>query len=291
VQYSHIDKGLQVVSTIDKDIYVKIKASVISAEGKVAGERAYSAAIGANKTVYIDSIPDIIKDSSLYFIALDLMGDSGGRIDRTVTWTQKNAKWKELLSLPVVDLEVKEIRTNEVSNEMAYHLKIHNQASVPAVNIMLELTDGTFGKEILPAFWSDNARTLMPGETRTVEVKVRKDIIPDGVHVVAEGLNVAPVSWNVLKGSKTRMEFRISNMEIRKDNDQFVLHFSANQPDDLGTRITTGPVKLTIDGKLYRYVSVAVKEGMNIKGKIELTGIKLGKHIIKLGNVTMKVVL
>ena len=69
------------------------------------------------------------------------------------------------------------------------------------------------------------------------------------------------------------------------------MHFSANQPDDCGTRITTGPVKLTIDGKLYRYVSVAVKEGMSITGKIELPGIKPGKHKINLGNSTVEVVL
>jgi hypothetical protein len=291
VQYSHIDKGLQVVSTIDKDIDVKIKASVITPDGTMAGERSYSAAVKANTTVYIDSIPGIIKDASLYFIALDLMDDSGEIIDRTVTWTQKNAKWQDLLSLPVVDLEVKDISMKEIGNEMAFKLKINNKASVPAVNIMLEITDGSFGKEILPAFWSDNALTLMPGETKTVEVKVRKGFLPDQLHVVAEGLNVAPVSWNVFKGSRKKMEFRISHMEIRKDNGRFVLHFSANQPDDSGTRITTGPVKLTIDGMLYRYVSVAVKQGMNITGKIELPGIKPGMHKIIMGNSTIEVIL
>ena len=222
--------------------------------------------------VYMDNMIDFISRAR------------GQWVDRTVTWTQKNAKWQELLSLPAVDLEAMEINRKEIENEMVYGLKIHNQASVPAVNIMLELTDRSFGKEILPAFWSDNALTLMPGETRTVEVKVRKDIVPDQVHVVAEGLNVAPVSWNVFTGLKKEMEIRIENMEIRKDNDRFVLHFSASQPDNCGTRITTGPVKLTIDGKLYRYVSVAVKEGMSIDGRIELPGIKPGKHVIELGN-------
>ena len=52
-------------------------------------------------------------------------------------------------------------------------------------------------------------------------------------------------------------------MEIRKDNGQFILHFSASQPDNYGTRITTGPVKLTIDGK----------------------------HKINMGNITVEVVL
>jgi hypothetical protein len=80
-------------------------------------------------------------------------------------------------------------------------------------------------------------------------------------------------------------------MEIRKDNSQFVLHFSTNQPDNFGTRITTGPVKLTVDGKLYRYVSVAVRQGMNITGKIELSGIKPGKHKINMGNSSIDVTL
>ncbi len=53
----------------------------------------------------------------------------------------------------------------------------------------------------------------------------------------------------------------------------------------------TGPVKLTIDGKLFRYVSVAVRQGMNITGKIELPGIKPGKHKIIMGNSTIEIIL
>jgi hypothetical protein len=30
----------------------------------------------------------------------------------------------------------------------------------------------------------------MPGETKTDEVKVRKDLVPDQVHLVAEGLSL-----------------------------------------------------------------------------------------------------
>ncbi len=147
------------------------------------------------------------------------------------------------------------------------------------------------GKEILPAFWNDNALTLMPGETKMVNVKVRKDLLSLEPHIVAEGFNVVPTSWNLSTKSKKKMRFRIENMEIRKDKGPACLHFSARQAGDRGTRITTCPVKLTIDGKLYRYVSVAVKHGMNITGRVELSGLKPGMHKIKMGNSSKKIIL
>ncbi|MCX6013437.1 MAG: hypothetical protein NTV30_08540 [Chloroflexi bacterium] len=50
-------------------------------------------------------------------------------------------------------------------------------------------------------------------------------------------------------------------------------------------------MKLTIDGKLFRYISVAVKQGEQIIGKIELSGITPGKHKINMGNSLIEVAL
>ena len=212
-------------------------------------------------------------------------------LDRTVTWTQKNANWKELLTLPVVDLDAKIVKVGSSGNEMAYRVHVKNLSSVPAVNVMLELTDGLFGKEILPAFWNDNALTLMPGETKTVEVRVRKELLPDEAGLVAGGLNVTPASWDISTGLKKEMEFNIENLNIQSHEDQNVLYFSATPLTNYGTRITTGPVKLSIDGKLLRYVSVAVKPGMDITGRVELPALGPGKHEVQMGKALIEVIL
>jgi exo-1,4-beta-D-glucosaminidase len=284
VQYSHIDKGIQVVSTLDKDVNVKINVSVISADGTEKAEKSYAAGIFANKTVYIDSLPDIINDTSLYFVALDLFDESDQIIDRMVTWTQKNSKWQDLLKIPATNVKCTLLGKEEVKGETEYTFEVINESDFPAVNIMLEITNGAFGKEILPAFWDDNALTMMPGESKKVKVKVRNDLIPNTPFVLAEGFNVNPASWDIAAGSKDTIDITIENLKIKAKADTAYLHFTASQLENIGTRITTHPVKLSIDGKLYRYVSVATKQGMDIIGKIELLDLAPGKHEIQMGN-------
>ncbi len=51
------------------------------------------------------------------------------------------------------------------------------RSSVPAVQVWLEVIGGDQGDEVLPAFWSDNALTLMPGERRELTVRFRTGAI------------------------------------------------------------------------------------------------------------------
>jgi exo-1,4-beta-D-glucosaminidase len=287
VQFSHDDGGIQVVSTISQKLTnAAVKAVILSADGKKQIEKQFKADVYANQTVSIDSVKDLINDDSLYFIGLDLVDQTGNIIDRTVTWTQKNTKWHELLSIPTVDVACKLIHKNQINGEIEYSLKIQNISALPVINLMAEITNGAFGKEILPAFWEDNALTMMPHETRNIKVKVRKALITKTPFLMIEGLNVNPAAWNVTTGKKDSLKIKINDFNIKHEEEKVYLNFSATQPENKGSRITTFPVKLTIDGKLYRYVSVAIKYGMDISGKITLTPLTPGSHRIQLGDLT-----
>jgi exo-1,4-beta-D-glucosaminidase len=288
VQFSHIDKGLQVISTLNEDFPVEVKVSVFGANGTLVGTRTQKTISKLDQTVHLEPIADLVAGDNLYFVAMDLLDTDGKLRDRTVTWTQKDTKWQSLLQIPPADLDLTVKSAANAGNEAVYHVTVSNPGSVPAVNVMLELTDGVFGKEILPAFWSNNALTLMPGETTTVEVKVRKKLLPEGLHVVAEGFNVVPSSWDVANGAKKSMQFRIEDLKIVQGGSHPVLHFSTQQSQDIGTRITSGPVKLMIDNDLLRYVTVAARAGGKLHGRIELTGVKPGPHKIQLGGQALK---
>jgi hypothetical protein len=284
VQFSQIDKGVQVISTLADDQKVKINATVKTADGKSIGGHSWDAAIKANQSVPIGDLANLIKDGPLYFIALDLMDATGKPIDRTVTWTQKDAKWQDLLQMPPVDIDLKVMKRELIGKETMITLSVGNPASVPAVNVMIELVDETFGKEVLPSFWNDNALTLMPGETRQLEVRVRNEQLPSKSYFVVEGLNVLPKSWNGRTGESDNIEFRIDRIDVRAQDLRRTLWFSATPAGEAGTRITTAPVKLVIDGELLRYVSVAVMQGQTLTGRIELPDLKPGKHRIELGD-------
>jgi len=178
VQFSHDDAGVQVVSTLGVNVVDAIvKVAIFSTDGKKQTERQFEVDIDANQTVHIGTIKGLIDSNDLYFIGLDLQDRTGHAVDRTVVWAQKETKWDQLLSIPPVDVACKLVDRQEIDGEIEYSFEVTNASALPVVNMMMEITDGAFGDEILPAFWEDNALTMVPRETRTVKVGVRKDLI------------------------------------------------------------------------------------------------------------------
>ena len=284
VQFSHSDKGVQVISTLAEDKQVKVIATVLTTDGKTVGSESWNATIKADQSVPVGNLTNILKDGPLYFIALDLMDASGRQLDRTVTWTQHKTKWQELLQIPPVDLELRVVSSRESGDERIYELAVINPGLVPAVNVMLELTDGAFGQEILPSFWSDNALTLLPGENKSVQVRVRRTALPKSPHFVAEGLNVNPASWNADSGQVIKMQLPVAKLTGSKDKSGAVLHFTTQRLKQSGSRFTTGPVALKLDGKLLRYLSIAASPNQELSGRINLPPLTSGQHRIELGD-------
>jgi len=284
VQYSHPDAGIQVVSTLSNDVNVSVSVSVLSADGKHNANKKFDAAVPANQTVNVDSIAELINDTSLFFVAMELKDVNGSPVDRTVLWTQRNTKWQELLLLPPVEVSCKMTNQKEIKDEMEYTFEVENKSGVPVVNLMLEMTDGAYGKEILPAFWENNALTMMPGENKRVKVKIRKNLVPQDPQVLAEGLNVIPTSWDIGTGEKVSLKYTIDDLNVSSEGEKFFLNYLASPAEKVGNRVTTFPVKLSVDGKFIRYVSVAVQPDLEMEGKVLLGSIKPGKHLVQLGN-------
>jgi len=286
VQFSPDDAGVQVVSTLSEELpNVTVQAVVLSADGKKQAARQFKADIDIEKTVSVGSLRDLISDRDLYFIGLDLIDQEGRTRDRTVVWMQKDTQWQVLLSIPPIEVEAKVLGQRDVNGEIEYTVEISNPSDLPAVNIMAELTGGAFGEEILPAFWQDNALTLMPYETRVTTVSVRRNLITQTPFLLIEGLNVRPTAWDLSAGQKKSLDINIKDVNVTTEDEKVYLYFSARQPEQKGNRITTFPVKLTIDGELKRYVSIAVKHARDTKGRVPLTGLTPGQHRIQLGDL------
>lgn len=282
-QFSHDNQSVQVISTLAEDKPVKVVATVMTAAGKLVGSRSWNAIIKADHSVTVGDLKEIMPDGPLYFVALDLLDASGNKLDRTVTWTQAKTQWQELLQMPPVDLATKVINSRAVGDEQLYELAMKNQGAVPAVNVMLELTNGAFGQEVLPSFWTNNALTLMPGEITTVEVRVRRTSLPKSPHFVAEGLNVNTTGWSATSGKIVTLQLPVAKLIMSNNKGAALLHYTTQRLKSSGTRITTGPVPLVIDGKLIRYLSIAASPDQEISGRIQLPPFPPGKHRIDLG--------
>ncbi|MGL5017189.1 MAG: hypothetical protein ACRDBP_03580, partial [Luteolibacter sp.] len=75
----------------------------------------------------------------------------------------------------------------------------------------------------------------------------------------------------------------VAKLALNPGNDQAELRFSTQPLKQSGSRITTGPVPLKIDGKLVRYLSVAASPDQELTGRIKLPPLAPGEHQIELG--------
>jgi len=286
VQLSYDDFSVQVVSTLANKIAgLKVNIKVISPEGKMEAEKQLTANIDTNSTLIAGLLPEIVLDGKLHFVSLSLLDKAGKEIDRTVTWFQKEAKWHELPKLTSANIEVKQLKTNDLKDEKVYTFQVHNTAAIRAVNVTLEVINGCQGLEVLPSFWDDNALTLLPGEKKIVSVNIRKNQLPARPYLVVEGLNVNPAEWNLQTSAKTMLKYAVRDFKILQREDKSYIKYTASTGNDVGARISSYPLPVFIDGALYRHTIAGIKPGRESTGLIELVKITPGTHKINVGGM------
>ena len=81
----------------------------------------------------------------------------------------KHADMTFVSSLPKTEVQMNTIRTAE-----GYVVTLTNNSDVISYQNILSIEDGN-GEVIVPAYWSDNFVTVLPGEVKTITCKVSKD--------------------------------------------------------------------------------------------------------------------
>ena len=90
--------------------------------------------------------------------------------DNFYWWAADEASYRELNSLAPATLTAS--ATSAAANgEREATVRIKNTGSAAALMIKLTLEDAATGQRILPAYYSDNYVSLLPGEERAVNVK------------------------------------------------------------------------------------------------------------------------
>jgi len=94
-------------------------------------------------------------------------------------WVHTPAKsysdFKNLSGLKVVNTDIK-VNKKEEGSDIIYNVEINNPAQEIAFMINMKLKDNK-GEMIVPAFWSDNYISLLPGHGKTIECRVNKNTI------------------------------------------------------------------------------------------------------------------
>jgi hypothetical protein len=123
-----------------------------------------------------------------YLAELKLFSEANQLISQNFYWhARAEADLKELADIPCANL-TGGFKVKRDANATIVKAVVVNSSKVPALAIKLSLRDADTGNRILPAYYGDNYFSLLPGESREIEINF--DTLQAGVRLDVDGWNV-----------------------------------------------------------------------------------------------------
>ncbi len=166
------------------------KAQLINPEGKVQWEKELTFDILDDQTVacFPLELPESL--SSTYFIKMTLTENGKLLSDNFYLRGKEEGNYQSLNQLPKVTL-TENTSVKKVGNEWFLNTKLKNDTNTPALIIRLKIEGSNTNTMILPAFYSDNYFSLMPGEKKEVSIRLYDtDTQGETPQIVISGFNI-----------------------------------------------------------------------------------------------------
>ena len=176
---------------------INLSIKVFDIESKLIHEKLIAQNISANYAVQVYQLPELKSISKTYFLSLQI-SDNKKVIDDNFYWlsTQKdkldyNAKvpdWyfhtpsSEFADFKLLDqLKKSKVEYNVKESEddfyKVFDITLRNKSNVIAFFLEAKIVNKDDGFSILPVLWSDNYVSILPGETKDLQAKIKKQFI------------------------------------------------------------------------------------------------------------------
>ena len=168
-------------------------ATVLNLDGSVKYARDFPVAVAATATSDVGAIDWPADLSPVHFVKLSLRDSQKRLISENFYWRADPAHeddFSALNTLPTVALAARAVR-HDMGGDRRIVVTLRNPATVVALMAHLQLRRARSGARVLPAFYSDNYVSLLPGETRTITIDAAgEDFAGEPPQVVIDGWNV-----------------------------------------------------------------------------------------------------
>jgi len=169
---------------------LKAEASLVNLDGSVVWSREAALDIKEDRTAVCFPLEFPSDLSEAYFIKLRLTDTAGSVLSDNLYWRgREEGNLKALRTVAEVSPRCKVTHTS-TDAEHCFEVTVRNDGSVPAMMLRIKAMDAGTDDLVLPVLYSDNYFFLMPGESRTVTVKVRKEDCAGKPYLVLSGFNV-----------------------------------------------------------------------------------------------------
>jgi hypothetical protein len=195
VQLDLSDYNVAVVNTtMDRLSGLSVRANVFSLDSRPLLHQEVTVNATADEVTdgfRLDLAP-LLSTNEVVLVKLDLRNSSGEPVSENFYWLgAESVSYRRLNRLPRASLSLtaRSIRAGETSHIVA---ELQNTGTVVSLANKLTLLNAVDGSRILPAYYSDNYVSLLPGESRKIEIDY-----PPGTGETAPQLAIR--GWNIAR--------------------------------------------------------------------------------------------
>jgi hypothetical protein len=153
-------------------------------------ERKDAAANSTTLGFRLELAPLIATDVIL--VKLQLHNAAGQLLSDNLYWLgATSASYRQLTRLPAATLATSASWTRN-GNTNRVHVQLQNNGAQASLENKLTLLNTSDGTRILPAYYSDNYVSLLPGESREIEIEYPVSVAKGAPQLNLRGWNLAP---------------------------------------------------------------------------------------------------
>ena len=171
---------------------LKLLARVFSSDGNTVSTREETLDVAASAES--DSFaPDLglVAASDVLFVKLELRDHGKILSDNFYWYAEQSSSYRKLNQLEKVKLTVSATQLRS-GDWIRVNVTLANPGKSVAVMSKLTIKSAADGSRVLPAYASDNYVSLIPGETRTIQVECPATAVKSTVEIGIDGWNVTP---------------------------------------------------------------------------------------------------
>lgn len=191
IQLNLPDNQLTVINTTRGDLpglTANVRVTDLAGRTLLQSEMPLSAPANSATPVGIVDLAPLMDKGGMVLVSLDLIDAKGAVLSRNFYWRGRDtAAYRELNGMPAAPIRLKTQLGPLQGADRTLTLTLANLGKTPALAIKLTVLDKA-GARVLPAYFDNNYISLMPGEERTITVRVP---------AAAEPASIAMRGWNV----------------------------------------------------------------------------------------------
>jgi mannosylglycoprotein endo-beta-mannosidase len=192
VQMNEATRGIEIVNNRPEALKdFKVEVLMYRSDGHVDFRSVYSVAqVPGSATKKVAQVPNAY-DTALFFFKLNLLDANDKLVSTNFYWQHvAQDQFDHLQDLPTVTLEADATKREENDNTV-FTVILANKTNNIALLSHLQLHQKKSGNRVLPAFYSDNYLSLVPGENTTLTIEVAtKDLQGEQALIEIDGYNV-----------------------------------------------------------------------------------------------------